>query len=249
MNPPPRTGISRESGSVRLRTGPGPFRLRSRSAARRAASAWRRLARSSRAAACRARTCWLAGRRGGLPRRLPVCASDRAFRASQSSILACWAAATRASFSSASATAAKSGEHPVRRPARCRARNASAWSRCAFSAASRSARRLASAARIRSSRLPVRHTSPGASSPRSSPNSSSSAASACPCRATISLASWASFPSARLAALDARRRSSSHPARPLRASPCPAARTGPAPPRKTPRSPHRKQPQNRAMVA
>ena len=27
-NPPPRTGISRESGSVRLRTGPGPLRLR-----------------------------------------------------------------------------------------------------------------------------------------------------------------------------------------------------------------------------
>src|SRR6266704_3381890 len=52
---PPRTGISRESGSVMVRTGPGPLRARSRSAALCPASAARALAASTLAAACRTR--------------------------------------------------------------------------------------------------------------------------------------------------------------------------------------------------
>ena len=47
MNPPPRTGISRESGSVMFRTGPGPLRAAARSAALRSASAARAWAAST----------------------------------------------------------------------------------------------------------------------------------------------------------------------------------------------------------
>ena len=65
MNPPPRTGISRDCGSVMLRTGPGPLAAAALAAALRSAWAARALALSSFAAACRTRQYWLAGRRGG----------------------------------------------------------------------------------------------------------------------------------------------------------------------------------------
>jgi hypothetical protein len=82
MNPPPRTGISRESGSVRLRTGPGPFRFSSRSAALACAACSRSRAFSTWAAASLTRQCALAGRRGGFRSGRPVSASDAALRAS-----------------------------------------------------------------------------------------------------------------------------------------------------------------------
>ena len=79
MNPPPRSGISRESGSVMLRTGPGPLRFFSRSAALRSASAARALAASSLAWACLTRqwsstpaTSGRAAGRGGAARPLPL---------------------------------------------------------------------------------------------------------------------------------------------------------------------------------
>ena len=187
-----------------FRTGPGPVRFASRSAALRSASAARSRAFSTWAAASLTRQCSLAGCRGGFRSGLPARASDAALRACQSSIFACCAAVTRARFSSASSTAAESGDRPVRSPASCRARNASAFAACSACAASRSASRSASAARIRPARDRGDHAASGTSSPRNpSPNSASSAASAAACAATASSASFRSPSSVRFAAFDA----------------------------------------------
>ncbi len=203
MNPPPRTGISRESGSVMFRTGPGPLRAAARSAALRSASAARAFAASTLAWASLTRQ-WsstpAASGRAARPRR----GCPAAYRSSSSASRAARAARTRARFSSASSTAADTGDTPVRCPARCRSRNASAFAAASRSAASRSARSPASAAAIRSSRRRGLQASCGTSSPRRpAPNSSSSAASAAACAATVSAASLARPSSVRFAAFDA----------------------------------------------
>ena len=98
--------MSRECGSVRLRTGPGPGRAAARRAASCSAALALALALSSAAAAARTRV-WLAA--GCLTRRrspVPVAAIFAAFCSCQSSILACCAAVTRSSFSCAAATRA-----------------------------------------------------------------------------------------------------------------------------------------------
>ena len=195
MNPPPRTGISRESGSVMLRTGPGPLRFAARSAALRSASAARARVACSLASASLTRQ-WssIPAGRGGAAR---PCSSSLASRAART-------ARTRARFSSAIATAADAGGHPARSPACRRARYSPARASSAARAASRPARRPATAAAIRSSRRRGLQASSGTSSPRRpAPNSSSSAASAAACAATASSASFTSVSSVRLAAFDA----------------------------------------------
>ena len=235
MNPPPRTGISRESGSVMLRTGP----------------------RSSPSAAAPGTGCGGAGLGAGQPGGGgldPAVLADRHRRLASGHPAPGLAGRLRASLPGRG-LGLVAGDLTVQlrlcsrdprlpgRPAATAGLDAApdtalaCWSRFCCAAA-RSASSPASALRIRSLRVTGSASSSGSSSPRASPNSASSAASTASASARICRGQLPQ-PRPRCGWRPSTRwpRSSSRPPRSAPACPSPAAAAAPAPRRTAAPSP------------